>query len=138
MATASTATIRSPAATICRESSGLSPAATTTTAGNSPAAATSSPVPACCRSASGWAIRPRFGKVDPCSDVFVRLLALGRVLIGENLRDALWALQLLLSQGDVDPNRLACVGLSYGGRMTMLTAAMEPRIKSRRSPGRST
>lgn len=70
-----------------------------------------------------------FGKVDPCSDVFVRLLALGRVLIGENLRDALWALQLLLSQGDVDPNRLACVGLSYGGRMTMLTAAMEPRIK---------
>jgi dienelactone hydrolase len=29
----------------------------------------------------------------------------------------------------VDAERLACVGLSYGGRMTMLTAALEPRIR---------
>ena len=70
-----------------------------------------------------------FGKLDPCSDVFVRLLALGRVLIAENLRSALWAMRLLQSRDEVDGERLACVGLSYGGRMTMLTAAMEPRFK---------
>ncbi len=73
--------------------------------------------------------REPFGQRDPCDDVFLRQLALGRVLMGENLRDALWALNLLLKQEQVDPERLACVGLSLGGRMTMLTAAMEPRIR---------
>jgi len=73
--------------------------------------------------------REAFGKQDPCGDVFIRLLALGRVLMGENLRDALWALNLLVSRPEVDPVKLGCVGLSLGGRMTMLTAAMEPRIK---------
>ena len=29
---------------------------------------------------------------------------------------------------DASPNRVACVGLSYGGRMTMVAAALEPRI----------
>jgi len=73
--------------------------------------------------------REAFGQRDPCEDVFVRLLALGRVLIGENLRDALWALNMLLRHEQADPERAACVGLSYGGRMTMLTAAIEPRVR---------
>jgi hypothetical protein len=30
----------------------------------------------------------------------------------------------------VDGERLGCVGLSYGGRMSMLTAALEPRIRA--------
>jgi hypothetical protein len=38
--------------------------------------------------------REAFGRRDPCEDVFLRLLALGRVLMGENLRDALWALNV--------------------------------------------
>lgn len=29
----------------------------------------------------------------------------------------------------MDAKRLGCVGLSYGGRMALLTAALEPRIK---------
>lgn len=73
--------------------------------------------------------REAFGQRDPCEDVFLRFLALGRVLIGENLRDSLWALNMLLSQEQADSDRAACVGLSYGGRMTMLTAAIEPRIR---------
>jgi hypothetical protein len=48
--------------------------------------------------------------------------------MGENVRDALWALNHLLRQEQADAERVACVGLSYGGRMTMLTAAVEPRI----------
>lgn len=66
---------------------------------------------------------------DPCGVSFMRMLALGKVLIAENLRDALWALELLAREPGVDPQRLGCVGLSYGGRMTMLAAAMEPRIR---------
>jgi dienelactone hydrolase len=72
--------------------------------------------------------RESFGRQAPCADVFIRLLMLGKLLIAENLRDALWALELLARHEDVDARRLGCVGLSYGGRMTMLTAALSPRI----------
>src|SRR5262249_6810126 len=70
-----------------------------------------------------------YGKQDPCAVTFVRLQLLGKVLMAENLRDCLWALELLARHKQVDAKRLACVGLSYGGRMTMLTAALEPRIR---------
>jgi dienelactone hydrolase len=70
------------------------------------------------------------GRQDPCAVTFVRLQLLGKVLMAENLRDCLWAVELLASHPAVDPARLGCVGLSYGGRMTMLTAALEPRIKA--------
>jgi dienelactone hydrolase len=73
--------------------------------------------------------REPFGKQDPCGDTFLRLQLLGRLLIAENLRDALWALELLARHEEVDAGRLGCVGLSYGGRMTMLAAAVEPRIR---------
>lgn len=65
---------------------------------------------------------------DPCGVTFIRMQALGKVLMAENLRDALWTLELLARDPAVDAARLGCVGLSYGGRMTMLAAAMEPRI----------
>jgi dienelactone hydrolase len=70
-----------------------------------------------------------YGRQDPCAVTFLRLQLLGKLLISENLRDALWALELLARHEAVDSRRLGCVGLSYGGRMTMLTAAVEPRIR---------
>lgn len=70
-----------------------------------------------------------YGKQDPCAVTFVRLQLLGKVLMAENLRDALWALDYLAGHERVDAAKLGCVGLSYGGRMTMLTAALEPRVK---------
>jgi dienelactone hydrolase len=66
---------------------------------------------------------------DPCAVTFVRMQLLGKVLIAENLRDCLWAFELLAQHADVDKDRIGCVGLSYGGRMTMLTSAIETRIK---------
>jgi dienelactone hydrolase len=71
-----------------------------------------------------------FGKQDPCADTFLRLQILGKLLIAENLRDAVWAVELLARHPEVDADRLGCAGLSYGGRMTMLTAAVEPRVKA--------
>jgi dienelactone hydrolase len=56
-------------------------------------------------------------------------MALGKLLIGENLRDAIWALDYATSRGDVQADRIGCAGLSYGGRMTMLTTALDPRVK---------
>ncbi len=66
---------------------------------------------------------------DPCAITSLRLQMLGKLLIAENLRDLLWSLDLLARRKEVDPQRLGCVGLSYGGRMTMLAAALEPRIR---------
>jgi dienelactone hydrolase len=70
-----------------------------------------------------------YGKQDPCAVTALRLQLLGKVLMAENLRDCLWSLEILAGHPQVDPKRLACVGLSYGGRMTMLTSALEPRIR---------
>jgi dienelactone hydrolase len=70
-----------------------------------------------------------YGQQDPCAVTFIRMQLLGKLLIAENLRDGLWALELLARQPRVDARRLACVGLSYGGRITMLAAALEPRIR---------
>ncbi|MEW5980040.1 MAG: hypothetical protein AB1898_29955 [Acidobacteriota bacterium] len=71
-----------------------------------------------------------YGGEDHCAVTFVRMMLLGKVLMAENLRDALWALEMLVRDRRVDSQRLAGVGLSYGGRMTMLTAALEPRIRA--------
>jgi dienelactone hydrolase len=70
-----------------------------------------------------------YGKQDPCAVTFIRMQLLGKVLMAENLRDCLWTLELLARHQRVDAGRLACVGLSYGGRMSMLTTALEPRIR---------
>src|SRR5262249_17989601 len=68
-------------------------------------------------------------KQDACAVTFIRLQLLGKLLIAENLRDCLWAFEVLPRHEQVDPQPMACVGLSYGGRMTTLTSALEPRIK---------
>ena len=70
-----------------------------------------------------------YGKQDPCAVTFIRLQMLGKVLMAENLRDCLWAVELLARHKEVDAKRLGCVGLSYGGRMAMLTTALEPRLR---------
>ena len=73
--------------------------------------------------------RDAYGRQDPCAVTFVRMQLLGKVLMAENLRDCLWAFEMLARHARVDDGRMACVGLSYGGRMTMLTSALEPRIR---------
>ncbi len=66
---------------------------------------------------------------DACGVTFARMMLFGKLLIAENLRDALWTLELLSRSDSVDPARLGCVGLSYGGRMTMLTSALSQKIR---------
>ncbi|MDA0841125.1 MAG: hypothetical protein O3B01_24120 [Planctomycetota bacterium] len=66
---------------------------------------------------------------DPCAVTFVRMQALGKLLITENLRDLRWAIDFLCSRPEIDRKRIGCAGLSYGGRMSMLTAAVDKRIK---------
>ncbi|MDQ3621776.1 MAG: alpha/beta hydrolase family protein [Verrucomicrobiota bacterium] len=73
--------------------------------------------------------RERERRTDPCAIAFVRLMFLGRTLLGENLRDALWALDYATARTDARADRVGCVGLSYGGRMTMVVTALDPRVR---------
>jgi dienelactone hydrolase len=73
--------------------------------------------------------KQRASRTDACAVEFVRLMMLGRTLVGENLRDAMWALDYAATRPDARADRVGCVGLSYGGRMTMIVTALDPRIK---------
>lgn len=86
-------------------------------------------VAAPCMTPFGRRLGRRSGNQDPCAVTFVRMQLLGKVLMAENLRDCLWAFEMLARNKQVDAKRMGCVGLSYGGRMTMLTSALEPRIR---------
>ena len=85
-------------------------------------------VAAPCMTPFGDRLGKNAGK-DLCGDTFIRMSMLGKTLMGENLRDCRWAVELLAHREEVDAERIGCVGLSLGGRMTMLTTALEPRIK---------
>lgn len=73
--------------------------------------------------------RESYGGSDPCAVSFVRMQALGHLPITFNLRDLRWSLSLLAQHDLVDGDRMGCAGLSYGGRMTMMVTATDPRIK---------
>jgi len=72
--------------------------------------------------------RDKYGS-DACAVTLVRMQALGKLPLTENLRDIRWAIDLLQSRQEVHADRIGCAGLSYGGRMTMAAAAMDDRIK---------
>lgn len=71
----------------------------------------------------------RAGRMDPCGAAFMRLMFFGRTLLGENLRDAQWALDYATTRSDARADRIGCVGLSYGGRMTMVVTALDSRVR---------
>ena len=66
---------------------------------------------------------------DSCGKLFIKGMLLGVNLLTLNIWDAKCAITYLQSRPDVDPERLGCVGLSYGGTITLFTTALEERIR---------
>lgn len=58
-----------------------------------------------------------------------RMRLIGTSLTAVEIAKITFALDVLLKKPEVDPQRVAMVGLSYGGYYTLVTAAVEPRIK---------
>lgn len=56
-------------------------------------------------------------------------LLLGKVLVGLRVWDAMRAIDYLQTLPGVDPARIGCVGLSWGGTHTMYTAALDERVR---------
>ncbi len=73
--------------------------------------------------------RSRIKGRDPCNVIQNSLSWLGYSLLSLDVFDARAALDYLQTRPDVDPDRLGMVGLSYGGRLTTFTAALDERVK---------
>jgi dienelactone hydrolase len=56
--------------------------------------------------------------------------ALGQTFLGMNTFDNRRALDYLASRPDVDPERLACVGLCWGGMQAFTLAALDERVRA--------
>jgi dienelactone hydrolase len=74
-----------------------------------------------------WVFGARSGRTE--SAVFKRMLWEGRVLWGMMVFDTLRALDYLVARPDVDPKRIATLGLSMGSTMAWWAAALDERIK---------
>jgi len=75
-----------------------------------------------------WVFGARSGRTE--SAVFKQMLWEGKVLWGMMVFDTLRALDYLLTRPDVDPRRIATLGLSMGSTMAWWAAALDERIKA--------
>ncbi len=69
------------------------------------------------------------GGKDICDALFDKGMLLGLNLLTLNVWDAMVSVSYLQSRPEVDPERIGCAGLSYGGTMTLFTTALDERIK---------
>lgn len=67
---------------------------------------------------------------DPCNVHFIRGSLLGINTLALDIHDAIRAIDYLSERPEVDASRIGCVGLSFGGTMTLWTTAMDKRVKA--------
>lgn len=67
---------------------------------------------------------------DKCNIYFIKGLLLGQVLLARNIYDGIRVIDFLLTQREVDPEKIGCMGLSFGGTMTTYISALDERIKA--------
>ncbi|MBI2193514.1 MAG: alpha/beta fold hydrolase [Armatimonadetes bacterium] len=74
-----------------------------------------------------WNFGERAGRTE--SELFKQMLWHGRVLWGMMVYDSLRAVDYLITREEVNPGRVATVGLSMGSTMAWWLAALDPRIR---------
>jgi len=67
---------------------------------------------------------------DPCNVHFVRGQLLGINLLALDIWDGLRAIDYLQTRKEVDPKRIGCMGLSFGGTMTTWLSLLDRRIRA--------
>ncbi|WP_199856335.1 dienelactone hydrolase family protein [Lunatibacter salilacus] len=73
-----------------------------------------------------WGFGERSGRAE--IDLFKEMLWQGQVLFGMMVYDNLRALDYLVSREDIDPDRIATMGMSMGSTMAWWLAALDERI----------
>ena len=74
-----------------------------------------------------WNFGSRSGRTE--SELFKEMLWKGQVLWGMMMYDYLRSVDYMVSRDDVDPNRIATIGLSLGSTAAWWLAALDERIK---------
>jgi dienelactone hydrolase len=74
-----------------------------------------------------WIFGERAGRAE--LDMYKDMIWHGRVLWGMMVYDALKAVDYLVTRSDVDPSRLATVGMSMGSSTAQWAGALDPRLK---------
>ena len=67
---------------------------------------------------------------DICNVHFLQHLILGRTLLGANIFDGMRVIDFLVTREEVDPDKIGCMGLSFGGTMSTYLALLDDRIKA--------
>ncbi len=67
---------------------------------------------------------------DKCNVSYLAYGYFGYHLLTLNIWDGMRTIDYLQSRPEVDPKRIGCVGLSFGGTMTTYLSALDPRIKA--------
>jgi dienelactone hydrolase len=65
-----------------------------------------------------------------CTRDSMAALMLGETVTGWRIWDAMRAIDYLETRAEVDPNRIATMGISGGGLTSLWTAALDPRVKA--------
>ena len=65
-----------------------------------------------------------------CTWAMTAGLLLGKSLVGMRVWDAMRAIDYVQTRPEVDPDRIGCVGFSWGGTQTIYTAALDERVKA--------
>jgi hypothetical protein len=82
---------------------------------------------ACALCIDHWAFGERSGRTE--SEIFKQMLWHGQVLWGLMVYDSLRAVDYLCTRPEVEPTRLATLGISLGSTMAWWLAALDPRIR---------
>ncbi len=82
----------------------------------------------------GWAYRDEHldcigDKRDRCNVIQMAASMYGLNITALHIQDGMAAIDTLLSRPEVTPGQVACIGNSYGGRMTMWLSIFDDRIK---------
>jgi len=67
---------------------------------------------------------------DKCNVSYLAYGYFGYHLLTLNIWDGMRTIDYLQSRPEVDPRRIGCVGLSFGGTMTTYISALDPRVKA--------
>lgn len=67
---------------------------------------------------------------DPCNVHFIRGCLLDLNMLTLNIWDGIKAIDYLQSREEVDPNRIGCMGLSFGGTMTTWISLLDQRVRA--------
>lgn len=82
----------------------------------------------------GWTGRDghldRVGQRDRCNVIQMAAAMYGINVIDLHIQDGQAALDVLAARPEVDPDRIGCLGNSYGGRTTMWLTIFDERIKA--------